>query len=186
LRRCARWDSSRWDSSHGDRDRTQSPNISVLRSIEPTAMTSAPTQLTLDTPRGSVGAAEAALSVKHRALPDCDINDSRASAAPGSVAARMLNCSFHRFVSGHTISWPVRELSCHMWRKHFRKRRAKFKKAIASTDVLTVQIDLTQEPQSKSEMPYLGPSLDCIACDCRRTSNLKFTADYTRQTLLYN
>jgi len=92
----------RLDSSHRGRKRrvqshrasghreTQSPNISVLRSIEQTAKTSAPTQLTLDTPRVSAGAASAAFSEKHRALPDCDVNDSWASAAPGSVAARML------------------------------------------------------------------------------------------------
>jgi len=67
----------------------QSPPTPQSDRSEQIAKTPAPTQLTLDTPWASAGAAEAALSEKHRALPDCDVDDSRASAAPGSVAARM-------------------------------------------------------------------------------------------------
>jgi len=68
------------------------------RSSEPHA----PTQLTLDTPRAGARAAGISLSEEHRALPDCDVNESRASAAPGSVAARML---IPPVFAGHAISW---------------------------------------------------------------------------------
>jgi hypothetical protein len=67
----------------------QSPDRQMHRSNRAAAKTPAPEQLTLDTPRASAGAAEADLSEKRRALPACVVNDSRASAAPGSVA-----CSF--------------------------------------------------------------------------------------------
>ena len=69
-----------------------------------TAETSLPTtQQTLDTPRASTGAAEADFSWKHLAPPDCDVNDSRTSAAPGSTAARMLMSPVFRTSTRHII-----------------------------------------------------------------------------------
>jgi hypothetical protein len=64
------------------------------------SMPRAPTQLTLDELRAGAGVAEGSVSEKHRAPPDCDAKDSWASAAPGSVAARMLISRITIFV-GH-------------------------------------------------------------------------------------
>jgi len=105
---------------------TQSPNMSVLRSDEHVAKTSAPTtQLTLDTPRASAGAAEAAPSENLRKLPDCDVNDSLASAAPGLSAHAHISPVI--FIRAQCCG--QQELLCArlqmMTHKYFLKRRAR-------------------------------------------------------------
>jgi hypothetical protein len=103
---------------------------------EQTAKTSAPTQLTLDTPRASAGAAGAALSEQHQALSDCDVDDTRASAAPSSSAAHApvtCFCRAHNIVANQGAVFATRG-SIYFGNGG----RTSSQKMIASTNDLTV------------------------------------------------
>jgi hypothetical protein len=73
--------------------------------------TSAPTQLTLDTPRASAGAAEADLSEKHRALPARQ----RLASKCGAWFRRSTHAHFTEFCRARNIVANQGAFICHTW-----------------------------------------------------------------------